>query len=46
MWMHTGKRLDLLSDNINATVITGIELQHHLPHILAAIYTPSEREDR
>lgn len=38
--VHTCKGLDLLADHINASVVTGIELQHHLPHILGAIYTP------
>lgn len=46
MRTHTGKGLDLFSNNIDATVVTGIELQYHLPHILAAVYTPREREDR
>lgn len=37
---RTGKRLDLFSDDVNATVITGIQLQHHLSHILRAVYPP------
>lgn len=42
---HTGKSLDLFSDDINATIITGVQLQHHLPHILGAIYPSCEGED-
>ncbi len=38
--VHTCKGLDLLTDHINASVIAGIELQHHLPYILDAIYSP------
>lgn len=43
--LHTSKVFNLLSDNVNATVVTGIEFKNHLSHILCAVYPPGERED-
>jgi hypothetical protein len=43
--LHTSKGFNLLSDNVNATVVTGIEFKNHLSHILCAVYPPGERED-
>lgn len=34
---HTGKSLDLLAHNIDTSIVTGVELQHHLSHILVPI---------
>jgi hypothetical protein len=42
---HTGKRLDLFSDNVDTTVVTGVQLQHHLPHVFFAIYPSRESEN-
>lgn len=40
------KCLDLLTDYVNATVIGGIKLEDHLPHILRAVDAACKREDR
>lgn len=37
---RTRKCLDLLPYHINASVVTGIELQYHLAHIPVSIYSP------
>lgn len=41
----TSKSSDLLPDNVNASIVAGVEFKHHLPHILAAVYLPGEGED-
>lgn len=41
----TGKCLDLFADHVDTTIVTGIQLQHHLPQVFLAIYPPSERKD-
>ena len=41
----TGKGLDLLPDYINASVIAGVQLQHHLTHVLWAVDLACEGED-
>jgi hypothetical protein len=43
--VHTGKSLDLFSDNVDSTIITGVQFQHHLPHIFLAVYPPRECEN-
>ena len=40
---RTCECLDLLAHNINASVIAGVELQNHLPHVFASIYSSRER---
>lgn len=42
---HTCKGLDLLSNYFDTSVVTGIELKDHLPHVLFAVYPPCQRED-
>lgn len=42
---HTGKRLDLLPHNVDATVIRRVQLKHHLAHVSLPINLPRERED-
>lgn len=39
------KGLDLLSDDFDASVVTRIEFEHHLAHVLVAVYSAGERED-
>lgn len=41
---RAGERLDLVAHNIDTAVIGRIQLQHHLPHVLLAIYAARERE--
>ena len=41
----TCKCLDLFSNYLDTSVVTGIELEDHLPHVLVAIYPPCQRED-
>lgn len=43
--LRARKRLDLLADHVNATVVRGVELQHHLPHVGGAVDTPGQGED-
>lgn len=38
----TGKSLDLFANNVNSSVVTGIEFQHHLSHVLGPVY-PSRK---
>lgn len=43
--LRTGKCLDLLADYLDAAVVTGVELEYHLPHVLVAVYPSCQRED-
>lgn len=43
---RTCECLDLFSHDVNSTVVTGIEFQDHLPHVLGAIDTSCEGKDR
>ena len=31
--------LDLFTNDVNAPVVTGVELENHLPHVFVAIYS-------
>lgn len=42
---HTCEGLDLLADDIDTTVVAGVELQNHLSHVSVTIYSPRECED-
>lgn len=41
--LHTSKRLDLLPDDINTSIIASVEFKNHLSYIFTAIYSPGER---
>ena len=43
--MRTCKGLDLLSYDVDATVVTCVELEDHLPHVLCAVYLACQGED-
>jgi hypothetical protein len=40
-----GERLDLLAHDVDATVVRGVQLQHHLTHVLRAIDASGKCED-
>ena len=42
VWSHTRERPNLFTDNVYPSVITGVQLEDHLPHVLVAIYPPRE----
>lgn len=39
------ERLDLLAHNVDAAVVGGVELEHHLSHVVLAVYAPGEGQD-
>lgn len=39
------ERLDLLAHHVDTSVVRGVELQHHLPHVVFAIDAPGEGQD-
>ena len=43
--LRAGKRLDLFPHHVDATVVGGVEFQHHLPHVGGAVDPPRERQD-
>ncbi|KAI6751785.1 hypothetical protein HG531_006481 [Fusarium graminearum] len=43
--LGAGKRLDLLSHNVNATVVRGVELENHLAHVGSTIDTTGKGEN-
>lgn len=42
---HTGECFDLFPHDINASVVTGVEFQDHLAHVLHAINSPRQGQD-
>lgn len=42
---RAGERLDLLAHDVDAAVVGGVELEHHLPHVLDAVDAPGQCED-
>jgi hypothetical protein len=43
--LGAGKRLDLLSHDVNTTVVRGVKLENHLAHIGSAINTAGKRKN-
>ncbi len=42
---RTGKGLDLFPNDVNASVIAGVQLQNHLSHVLGPVYPSRQSED-
>lgn len=43
--LHTGKCLDLLSNDVDSSIITGVQLKHHLAHVLIAVYSSRQSQN-
>jgi len=42
---RTGKCFDLFANHVDTTIVTGVQLQHHLAHVFAAIDPTGECEN-